>query len=294
MIIIENKRYNIITRVDTIDQLEVYIIDKKLIGNFIKFPDNIKSDICKKIDSQIEPITKRKLRTVLLHDFYKFKSNWTKEYWLNRGYSMEETVDKISKMQSKNANKYVAKRSTNPEKYNSNYPNQLKYWLKHGYSRVEAKEKVKEVQSTFSLKKCVIKYGEVEGIKRFNARNKKWLDTLNNKSPEEKQRINLARYVPMGKASKQSLECFADAINLLNKNDILYYIGAYGKSEYFLKKPNSTKIYFYDLTIPELNLIVELKDLNGIIKKIKMTGIYYSGMVIIGSAQVYNNEIRRR
>jgi hypothetical protein len=41
------------------------------------------------------------------------------------------------------------------------------------------KLKLKERQATFSLKKCISKYGEIEGLKIFEDRQKKWQKTLN-------------------------------------------------------------------------------------------------------------------
>lgn len=54
--------------------------------------------------------------------------------------------------------------------------NQVAYWIKHGYTQEEAEQKVKERQKTFTLEKCIEKYGEVDGLKRFNERQEKWLN----------------------------------------------------------------------------------------------------------------------
>ena len=43
-------------------------------------------------------------------------------------------------------------------------PNQLEYWLSKGFSEEYAKLKIIERQKTFSLKKCIEKYGEDTGI----------------------------------------------------------------------------------------------------------------------------------
>lgn len=54
----------------------------------------------------------------------------------------------------------------------------IEFYTNKGYSEEEANQMLKERQSTFSLKKCIIKYGEVEGIKIFAARQTKWLKSL--------------------------------------------------------------------------------------------------------------------
>jgi len=44
-------------------------------------------------------------------------------------------------------------------------------------------------QSTFSLKKCIEKYGDVEGLKIFKARQEKWLTSYYDKSKDEMFKI---------------------------------------------------------------------------------------------------------
>lgn len=53
--------------------------------------------------------------------------------------------------------------------------NQIEYWIKKGFSEEEAKIKVSERQKTFTLKKCIEKYGKEQGTKRWQERQKKWL-----------------------------------------------------------------------------------------------------------------------
>lgn len=68
--------------------------------------------------------------------------------------------------------------------------NQKEYWIKKGFSEEEAIQKVKERNSVFSLEKCIEKYGEKEGYKRWKERQKKWQNTLKSKPIAEIQRIN--------------------------------------------------------------------------------------------------------
>lgn len=64
--------------------------------------------------------------------------------------------------------------SLTPEKHQT----KVEYWLAKGYSEEEAKQKIHERQQTFSLEKCIQKYGEEEGIKIFNKRQNKWQKSL--------------------------------------------------------------------------------------------------------------------
>lgn len=89
--------------------------------------------------------------------------------------------------------KIAAEKNSKAQKENGNNQVFLEYWLKRGYSEQEAKEKLIERQSTFSLEKCIQKYGKEEGIKVFQERQNKWQNTLNSKSQEEIDRINQLR-----------------------------------------------------------------------------------------------------
>lgn len=50
----------------------------------------------------------------------------------------------------------------------------IEYYLQQGMTEEEAKLALKERQTTFSLKKCIEKYGENEGRKRWEERQQKW------------------------------------------------------------------------------------------------------------------------
>ena len=58
---------------------------------------------------------------------------------------------------------------------NDNYTNRLSYYLKQGMSEDEANDALLERQTTFSLEKCIEKYGQEEGQARWNKRQEQWL-----------------------------------------------------------------------------------------------------------------------
>lgn len=101
------------------------------------------------------------------------------QYWLNKGYTEEESKNEISKIQIKNVACLVKNMNDNPSMYSSYTETQVGYWIKKGFTIEESKLKISERQKTFSLKKCIEKYGEIEGLKKFTERQKKWMD--NNK-----------------------------------------------------------------------------------------------------------------
>jgi hypothetical protein len=54
----------------------------------------------------------------------------------------------------------------------------LEYYFNQGMSVEEAKIALYNRQCTFSLEKCIKKYGEDEGKKRFQERQEKWIKSL--------------------------------------------------------------------------------------------------------------------
>jgi very-short-patch-repair endonuclease len=55
---------------------------------------------------------------------------------------------------------------------------QVGYWTKQGYTEIEAKKRITERQTTFSLEKCIEKYGKNVGKERWKERQSKWLSSL--------------------------------------------------------------------------------------------------------------------
>lgn len=108
----------------------------------------------------------------------KFPS--TVEYWIYHGYSREESIKKVSLFQQEQSKK-VKNRVSNTT---------IEYWVHKGFSEEEAREKIKERQAVGRLDKFIERYGEIEGKKRWEQRQLKWQKTLNNKSIEERERIN--------------------------------------------------------------------------------------------------------
>lgn len=168
------------------------------------------------------------------------------------GLTQEEKQQKIDALLKDLANK---------KKKNCNNPLTVDYYLKRGFSEAEAKQKIKERQTTFSKEKCIEKYGEEEGLKIFNERQKKWQETLNSKSPEEIERINKAKMFNGKGYSNMSQELF-NKINDIIKNDfdhIFYATNNPEKSnnEYMVINKETNKHYFLDFYVKDNNKVIE-------------------------------------
>jgi hypothetical protein len=72
-------------------------------------------------------------------------SIFTKNYWLKKGFTDEEAIEKVRSVQSKNAEKFVAKGDWD----NCSWM-RPKYWINKGYTKKEAKEIISEKQSILS------------------------------------------------------------------------------------------------------------------------------------------------
>jgi len=137
------------------------------------------------------------------------------------------------------------------------------YWIKKGFTEEEAKIKVKERQSTFSKEKCIEKFGEIEGMKRWQERQNKWQKKLNNKPIEEIERINRSK-MGIKSFSKISQSLFWWLNELLkNKYKLIYFAenknnekNIFKNSEYMIHTINNTN-RFLDFYIPEINKCIE-------------------------------------
>jgi len=111
----------------------------------------------------------------------KSQRKLNKEYWIKRGFSENDALQKVTEFQ-KSSNSVIFQKINSDliyrEAFNSKRDNNKKYWINLGSSEEEAIKKVSERQSTFSLEKCLVKYGDVEGNKIWQDRQKKWQKSL--------------------------------------------------------------------------------------------------------------------
>ena len=117
--------------------------------------------------------------------------------------------------------KLVCDKSSISHKENGNTNTTLIYWTSRGYSEEEAKKIISERQVTFSLEKCIEKYGEEDGRQKWLDRQEKWQDTLKSKSVEEIERIN------QGKSTGRMNQLFNSDPRVKLIPGLLYYVRFY-------------------------------------------------------------------
>ena len=114
----------------------------------------------------------------------------------------------------------------------------IEYWLKKGYSENDAKEKVAKIQRTFTIEKCIEKYGETEGLKKWKERQEKWQDSLNK-----------IGFHQLGH-SKISQELFNEILKKYPKEEKDFVFFEEKNKEYTLKNDNN---FYYRYDFCDLN-----------------------------------------
>jgi hypothetical protein len=248
--------------IKTIEQLEEFIknppfsMDRK-INDFIKFQHKDINYLLDLINVD-DKFTKQMVTKKIFSKIFKYKSKTMLEYWLCRGWNIEDATEKIKILQSN-----IAKNSHIKNNKKDRYNTTVEFWMKRGFSKDESIKKIKERQSTFSLKKCIEKYGNEKGIKIFNKRQLKWKESLyNDKSDVEIKKMYSDRIKDgVFGASKESLKVFLPLIEKLKNKNLLnegeYHIGYNDKKEFMLYDKDKKVVYFYDFVIPKYNLIIE-------------------------------------
>lgn len=111
-------------------------------------------------------------------------SPWSKDFISYKNLS-DEDKDKARRQ------KCYCKDRTDFKAVEKNCNTSLEFYLNKGYDEDTARKMLKERQATFSLEKCIKKYGEEEGIKRFKERQEKWKQSLN--TPENIEKLKNGR-----------------------------------------------------------------------------------------------------
>lgn len=185
-------------------------------------------------------------------DINKRKGNGLNADWLikNKGLSREEAEYRIFDQCSK-AGKMKNALYKKLGKAVSN--RQLNFYTERGLSLEDAKAALKERQTTTSLSAYVKKYGQIEGLQRYENRIELFRKNWQDKTEEERFDI-VSRRLHRNKFF--SIESY-DFFQKLEKNSCSNLKCLYGENEYFLYDKANKKIYFYDFVILERKMIIE-------------------------------------
>jgi len=109
---------------------------------------------------------------------------------------------------------------------NREYTTNIEYYLRRGMGLCQAMYARHERQAVGRLDRFIERYGESEGIKKWEERQLKWQKTLNDKPIEERTRINSLKNSKGSSVSKNELELFGELgkyIKNIKRTLVLYY-----------------------------------------------------------------------
>jgi len=213
--------------------------------SYVKSKEN-KQKNCKSVYGRqtwlekINPATNKNY-TIIEADFERnSRRPIRKEYWINKGYTEDEAVKLAINTKIQN-NKKGSEQSVKSNMRRVTSKRCKEYYTIRGYSVKEATDMVSNNQRLFSKEICIKKYGKLDGLAVWQARQNSWQTTLNAKSTEEKARINrlkLTKGITVSNAEKIILEKIKLTIptvihqftlSHLNKKQYIYDIMANNK-----------------------------------------------------------------
>jgi hypothetical protein len=176
----------------------------------------------------------------------------TTQYWISKGFSLEEASSIISEKQRENA---LKRSSSTYRGHKKKIKHSLEYWTSRGYSNDEAKILREPYLDACKndLDHLVSRYGEELGVKKYFSRVQKYKSSMIE---------NFHTKRTGGYVSKESIKFFVPLYKYcrklgIDREDIFW--GINGSREFFIK--DCTKDYntgkFYDFTIKSLKIIIE-------------------------------------
>jgi len=120
--------------------------------------------------------------------FLAYTNPRRKSFWILRGFNDIEAEQKVSEVQSKSVKNRTKDSYTG--KHNSLC---IDYYLNKGYTKEEAIELISKRQNVSSKDSFINRYGDIEGIKRYEQRIQLFKETNASKSIDEKIKINKSK-----------------------------------------------------------------------------------------------------
>lgn len=183
------------------------------------------AEILFKVENERQLTERMKTQSILRKediDWDKKRSRNCKEFWMNKGFTEDDSILKSKEVMDEIHKKTSDKLKSNPLKYAYKYPTKIEYYTKKGISEEDAKLKISEIQNRFSLDICIEKYGEIDGKDIWNKRQEKWLNTMDSKSDEEKIEINRKKMFNNSGYSKISQKMFWEVHKFYENNNIKF------------------------------------------------------------------------
>lgn len=178
--------------------------------------------------------------------FFKEKSRQCVEFWIKKGYSLEDAEFEVKKSFDDIHIKTWKKRRKNPELYQDVNTTQIGYWMKKGYTEKESKYKISERQKTFTLERCIERYGDVNGLKIWNNRQINWSSKMKNTLLTRNYRRD---------SSKPEIELVTKIVEILNLNSDEHF--SILNQQFFIYDSKNKNFFTYDFVIKNKMKVIE-------------------------------------
>lgn len=228
----------------------------------------------------------------------KTKKHWCEEYWLNKGFTKEETcciLDEIKNHNLKSSQEALKTKldSMNEEELKlfnrTQNPVCEEYWLSRGYETEQIEYLIEE------HKKKLVGLSKEVWIQKNEASEEEW-EQFNKRRMLKRLDTITKEGDGSIRASKESLKVFLPLIEILSQKSIIthndYYLGYEDKKEYWLAK-GTDYYYSYDFTIPKLKIIIEFNGERWHPRKERMTTEEYDNWVGVGTLDMIAEEKER-
>lgn len=285
-------RQKLLCVIETYSDLEILLKKNKIYKFFIKFPNDELDKIQNEIDNT-EKISYKQVKPWLKKILDYPESVYQPKFLYCMGWDDKSIIDFISEKQKNNSKIISDKKKKNPELYFSSSTCNIEYWLSKGYSLEDAKIKLSNRQKTFSKDICIQKYGETDGLERFNNRQKKWINTLQNLPNYNEIQTKKSRY----DYDKQDINFLIKISTFTDKtkNLILKHIGSKTIDDFVENIINEIDVKRYSDIQPYFNSQLISKNYDKTITDIKnlfLSKIPYSISKQVYGTPVYHNNIR--
>jgi hypothetical protein len=285
-------RKNVLCDISSVDDLEIFVKSKSFYKYFIKFPENKKHLIQKKINETIS-INYKEIKPWIKMILNYPESIYNPMFLYCMGWDKLEIKKFIEKKQKNNSDILVKKKKKNPELYFSSTTSRVEYWISKGFSPLEAKKKVSERQKTFSKEKCILKYGEKMGGEIFQKRQEKWINSLKSLSNYDEIQIKKNNYLNEKKDFNELINSSSFLIS--TKTIILKYIENENVDDFVQNVIKEIDIKRYSDILPYYTSKIITKKYEVSVDELKkrfLSLIPYSISKQIYGTPVYHNGIR--
>jgi hypothetical protein len=164
------------------------------------------------------------------------RSPYSVDFYLKKGLSETEAKEELIK---------INKRRVNTSQLNNNDSTKLEYFISRCNNLSEAKKQYKERQTTFTLEKCIQRYGYNEGVEIFNKRNSEWSKKMIKKRSNNEYTTK--------SYSKPEIDLIESVINIVGIHENMYY----KDNQYYLYDDINHKHYSYDYLDTKNKKIIE-------------------------------------